>query len=182
LLYQYKRTYTDAAGGAQGMHGSEGLTVLLAVFLLHSIGFLLGYKVPELLGYSAKVSRTTAIETGIQSCALAVVLATRHFPAPLLTALPGALSSPIQSILGSLLAMYWYMQDVKAEAKAKDVERKKKLQVKRSLSRPSMSWLWYARVRSISYSHSGSNGSNGSNVHPVPVANATKRKRPHTAY
>jgi len=35
------------------------------------------------------VRRTTAIETGIQSSALAVVLATRHFPDPILTALPG---------------------------------------------------------------------------------------------
>jgi len=96
---------------ASEIKGFQGLVVLGAVTALHSAGFALGYSVPRFLGYSSAVCRTTAIETGIQSSALAVVLATRHFPDPILTALPGALSSPSQSILGSLIAMYWYMQD-----------------------------------------------------------------------
>lgn len=119
---------------AAEIRGNQGLGVLVGVTLLHAGGFFLGYKVPEKLGYDHTVCRTTSIETGIQSSALAVVLATRHFPDPVLTALPGALSSPAQSILGSLMAMYWYMQDVKAEAKMKDLERKKRLVVKRTRS------------------------------------------------
>jgi predicted Na+-dependent transporter len=69
--------------------------VLLGVFLLHSLGFMLGYGVPRALGYSTRVSRTTSIEVGIQSSALAVVLATRHFPHPVQSALPSAISATV---------------------------------------------------------------------------------------
>lgn len=69
--------------------------VLLGVFMLHSLGFMLGYGVPRALGYSTRVSRTTSIEVGIQSSALAVVLATRHFPHPVQSALPSAISATV---------------------------------------------------------------------------------------
>ncbi|KAJ1494886.1 bile acid:Na+ symporter family protein, partial [Baffinella frigidus] len=84
-----------------------GPVVLLAVFLLHSLGFVLGFMVPKLFGYPCRVSRTTSIEVGIQSSALAVVLATRHFPNPVLSALPCAISATVQSMLGSAVAIYW---------------------------------------------------------------------------
>uniref|UniRef100_A0A7S4KWW9 Uncharacterized protein n=1 Tax=Guillardia theta TaxID=55529 RepID=A0A7S4KWW9_GUITH len=86
---------------------AAGPTVLISVILLHSCGFLFGWIVPKLLGYSESVARTCAIETGIQSSAFAVVLATRHFPNPILTALPCALSGTVQSMLGSLMAIVW---------------------------------------------------------------------------
>ena len=86
----------------------QGLQVLVAVILVHGLGFVVGYHLPRSMGISKRACRTTAIEVGIQSSALAVVLAQRHFPQPMLTSLPGAISSPVQSVLGSLAAMYWY--------------------------------------------------------------------------
>ena len=86
----------------------QGLQVLVAVILVHGLGFVVGYHLPRSMGISKRACRTTAIEVGIQSSALAVVLAQRHFPQPMLTSLSGAISSPVQSVLGSLAAMYWY--------------------------------------------------------------------------
>jgi BASS family bile acid:Na+ symporter len=77
-----------------------GPAVAIAVTILHSLGFVFGWGIPKLLGYSERVARTTSVETGIQSSALAVVLATRHFPNPIHSSLPGALSGTVQSILG----------------------------------------------------------------------------------
>jgi len=83
--------------------------LLAAVFLLHSIGFGLGYAVPR-LGFQRNemVSRTISIETGMQNSALAVVLA-RSMGADPLASLPGALSATMHSCLGSLLAAYWLL-------------------------------------------------------------------------
>jgi bile acid:Na+ symporter, BASS family len=70
----------------------------------HIGGFVLGYIVPRLLGYSTTVSRTVSIETGMQNSALGVVLATRNFADPL-TALPCAISATCHSLIGSAFAV-----------------------------------------------------------------------------
>ena len=49
-----------------------------------------------------------SIETGMQNSALAVVLA-QHFPNPILSSLPGAISATCHSVIGSLLAAICYM-------------------------------------------------------------------------
>jgi len=100
-----------------------GPVVLLAVFLLHSLGFVLGFMVPKLFGYPCRVSRTTSIEVGIQSSALAVVLATRHFPNPVLSALPCAISATVQSMLGSAVAIYWNRMPLTDEPQKKAAGR-----------------------------------------------------------
>ena len=84
-----------------------GPTIVASVFLLHAIGFALGYGVPRFMAKtSERTARTVSIEVGMQNSALAVVLA-QAMGAPDLACLPGALSATVHSCLGSLLAALW---------------------------------------------------------------------------
>lgn len=86
-------------------------TLLLAVVLLHTGGFALGYLLARLLRQSLRVAQTVAIEVGMQNSGLGVVLANRHFVNPAtgiaLAAVPCALSSVVHSVIGSLCAAWW---------------------------------------------------------------------------
>jgi BASS family bile acid:Na+ symporter len=88
----------------------SGPQLLLAVVLLHAIGFGVGYLFARLLGYDRIVARTISIEVGMQNSGLGVVLAQKHFPAEPLTAVPCAISSVVHSVIGSLLAGWWRRQ------------------------------------------------------------------------
>lgn len=87
----------------------SGGLLLLAVFLLHSGGFLLGYWFARLFGYDRVISRTISIEVGMQNSGLGAVLARRHFSDPL-TALPCAISATFHSVIGSVLAGIWRLR------------------------------------------------------------------------
>jgi BASS family bile acid:Na+ symporter len=89
---------------------ASGGRLLLAVFLLHAGGFLLGYLVARVLGHPVRSARTISIEVGMQNSGLGVVLARKHFPDPL-TAVPCAISSVFHSVIGSALAGYWRLRD-----------------------------------------------------------------------
>jgi BASS family bile acid:Na+ symporter len=91
---------------AAAIRSSAG-RLLGAVVLLHGIGFALGYGFARMLGSRESVARTISIEVGMQNSGLGVVLATRHFPAEPLVAVPCAISSVVHSCLGSLLAGIW---------------------------------------------------------------------------
>ena len=78
---------------------------LLAVFLHNSLGLLSGYYSARLLGLDIPCARTIAIEVGTQNSGLAAALAVKHFSA--LAALPAALFSIMQNLLGTSLAGYW---------------------------------------------------------------------------
>ena len=84
-----------------------GPTIVMAVLLLHTLGFALGYALPR-WGARAneRTARTISIEVGMQNSALAVVLA-KSMGAPLVAGLPGALSATAHSCLGSILAAVW---------------------------------------------------------------------------
>jgi BASS family bile acid:Na+ symporter len=69
-------------------HGGQ---LLLAVTLLHSGGFFLGYVVGRLFGFDLGVARTISIEVGMQNSGLGAVLAKTRFAAEPLTAVPSAL-------------------------------------------------------------------------------------------
>lgn len=86
---------------------ASAVILLLAVFLLHAFGFLLGYLFAKLLGYEEQIRRTVSIEVGMQNSGLGVVLATKHFPTEPLTAVPCAISSVFHSVIGSVLAGIW---------------------------------------------------------------------------
>lgn len=85
----------------------SGLVLLAAVMLLHAGGFLLGYFIARAFGYEEAIRRTVSIEVGMQNSGLAVVLARQHFAASPLTAVPGAISSVVHSVVGSFLAALW---------------------------------------------------------------------------
>lgn len=87
----------------------SGGRLLLAVTMLHLLGFSSGYVFARLFGYESLIRRTVSIEVGMQNSGLGVVLARRHFADPL-TAVPCAISSVCHSVIGSLAAGIWRMR------------------------------------------------------------------------
>jgi BASS family bile acid:Na+ symporter len=85
----------------------SGPRLLLAIVLLHVAGFAMGYGFARALLVPVIAARTISIETGMQNSGLGVVLAQRHFAAEPLTAVPGAISALVHSVLGSMLAAWW---------------------------------------------------------------------------
>ncbi len=80
--------------------------LLTAMVLAHNLaGLILGYLLTMLVTHNKKLSKTIAIEVGMQNSGLAVALAVKFFgPA---SALPGALFSIVHNVSGSLIASYW---------------------------------------------------------------------------
>jgi bile acid:Na+ symporter, BASS family len=83
-----------------------GVSLLVAVILLHSIGFLLGWLFAHLFFNRSDVSKTISIEVGMQNSGLGVVLARENFSHPA-AAIPAALSSLVHSLIGSFLSYIW---------------------------------------------------------------------------
>ena len=80
--------------------------ILLLLVLAHNVlGLLIGYLATLLLTRDRHISKTIAIEVGMQNSGLAVALAVKFFSAT--AALPGALFSILHNVTGSLLASYW---------------------------------------------------------------------------
>lgn len=84
---------------------ASGLTLLLAVFLLHAGGFGLGYLAAKLFGYDKIIARTISIEVGMQNSGLGAFLAKNNFST--VAAVPCAISSVFHSVIGSVLAAIW---------------------------------------------------------------------------
>lgn len=83
------------------------LKLMAAVTLLHGMGFLLGYAVTRVAGYSGTMARTVSIEVGMQNGGMAAMLAKSHFASHPLAAVPAVISAILQNVLGSLLAAVW---------------------------------------------------------------------------
>jgi BASS family bile acid:Na+ symporter len=80
--------------------------VLLVLVVLHNLaGLAGGYWVSRWLGQDRRISRTLAIEVGMQNSGLAVALAVKYFSVS--AALPGALFSVWHNLSGAMLAGYW---------------------------------------------------------------------------
>ena len=58
-----------------------GFIIVLAVFTLHSGGFLMGYLLARLLRIDIIQARTISIEVGMQNSGLGVVVATKYLGA-----------------------------------------------------------------------------------------------------
>ena len=82
---------------------NSGIQLLGAILILHLLGFLLGYIVSKIIFKNEAVSRTMAIEVGMQNSGLGAVLARENFINPA-TAIPSAISSLVHSIYGSIFA------------------------------------------------------------------------------
>jgi BASS family bile acid:Na+ symporter len=84
----------------------SGAVLILAVFSLHSLGFLLGYIFSWLAAKLKIPARTISIEVGMQNSGLGVVLARQNFADPMV-AIPSAISSVFHSLIASFLAALW---------------------------------------------------------------------------
>ena len=80
---------------------SSGLNLIAAILLLHFSGFVLGYFLSKIILKNTAVSKTIAIEVGMQNSGLGAVLARENFINPA-TAIPSAISSLVHSIYGSI--------------------------------------------------------------------------------
>ncbi|MEM7144828.1 MAG: bile acid:sodium symporter family protein [Verrucomicrobiota bacterium] len=92
-------------GKSKGAIVEAGAVLLVAVFLLHVLGFSLGYGVVRLLGYPVDFRRTVSIEVGMQNSGLGAALAKKHFS--LVAAAPCAISAVYHCVIGSFLAAWW---------------------------------------------------------------------------
>eukprot|EP00199_Chlamydomonas_sp_CCMP681_P001730 CAMPEP_0119104544 /NCGR_PEP_ID=MMETSP1180-20130426/2733_1 /TAXON_ID=3052 ORGANISM="Chlamydomonas cf sp, Strain CCMP681" /NCGR_SAMPLE_ID=MMETSP1180 /ASSEMBLY_ACC=CAM_ASM_000741 /LENGTH=380 /DNA_ID=CAMNT_0007089339 /DNA_START=114 /DNA_END=1257 /DNA_ORIENTATION=- len=87
--------------------GTFGPLVMPAVIVLHSAGFCSGYWFSKTIGTSDKIARTFSIEVGMQSSALAAVLARIHFPGEPMVVAACVISACTMSLMGSMLAGIW---------------------------------------------------------------------------
>jgi len=77
--------------------------LIIAVTLLHSGGYAIGYLVSRVLGYDTTIARTAGIEVGMQNGGMAAMLANKHFAAVPLAGVPAVLSGVMQNLLASVL-------------------------------------------------------------------------------
>lgn len=79
--------------------------LLPAVFIVHCLGFGLGYLWGRICGMKDKECRTLSIEVGMQNSGLGSQLAKTHFT--MLAAAPCAISAFFHCMIGSFLASLW---------------------------------------------------------------------------
>lgn len=84
--------------------------LITTLALVHTMGGVLGFLFARIFRMERQASRTVAVEVMMQNSSLAVTLANTHFANPV-TAIPGAISATLHSILGSLLAGFWRLAD-----------------------------------------------------------------------
>jgi BASS family bile acid:Na+ symporter len=84
-----------------------GMALMVAALVAahNALGLLGGYWSGRLLGFDRRVSRTLAIEVGMQNSGLGATLATQYFGAA--AALPAAVFSVWHNLSGSALAAWW---------------------------------------------------------------------------
>ena len=81
-----------------------GLLIVVVVMLHNICGFGIGYLTGQLLGLQEAKKRAISIEVGMQNSGLASSLATIHFAAYPLAAIPGAIFSVWHNISGAAIA------------------------------------------------------------------------------
>lgn len=102
-------------GGAKAQIAEHAGALLLATFLLHALGFALGYLLARVLKLGGVEARTISIEVGMQNSGLGSGLAkTPAFAAQFANAtqaalapVPAAISAVWHVVIGSLLAGWW---------------------------------------------------------------------------
>jgi len=77
----------------------------IAVMIHNVAGLFLGYYSGRMVGISEKQSRAITFEIGMENSGLAVALALAHLDP--MAALPGAVMTVWEYMIGSLLASYW---------------------------------------------------------------------------
>ncbi|CAA7410854.1 unnamed protein product [Spirodela intermedia] len=91
-----------------------GMTILTLILGFHASSFVAGYLLPGIVFRKAPdmkaLQRTISFETGMQSSLLALALANRFFPDPLV-GVPPAISVVLMSLMGFSLVMMWSKKD-----------------------------------------------------------------------
>jgi BASS family bile acid:Na+ symporter len=95
-----------------------GSRLILAIVILHTLGFILGYVMSRLLSMSERDARTISVEVGMQNSGLATELARHNFPAFGLATVPGAISALTHCIIGCIVAGLCRMFPAKQEMAA----------------------------------------------------------------
>ncbi len=103
-------------GGSHERILEAGLTVLAAVALHNTLGYVLGYGVGALAGQPRPVRRTMSVEIGMQNSGLAAGLATTYMTP--MAALPAAVFTLWHNLSGAVVAALCRMQDARLEEKA----------------------------------------------------------------
>ena len=85
---------------------TSGLLVFGVVIIHNILGLGLGLGLGKLMGLDYDKQSTLSIEVGTQNSGLAVVLANTNFAMNPLAALPGAIFSVVQNLIGSIFAHY----------------------------------------------------------------------------
>ena len=85
---------------------SAGLSLQFPVLFLHLFGGLIGYLLPQAIGFGEVASRTMAIETSMKSSAFGFLLAKLHF-GQYAARVPSAVSVVWMALTGSILAVIW---------------------------------------------------------------------------
>ena len=117
-------------GDTEGaMSGWKLLLLTLAVVTCHNgLGYLLGYMLGKLFGFSIAKRRTISIEVGMQNAGMATVLAGNFFATPAaiaanplaaLSVVPCAISCAYHSISGTILASWFARNDARQTNKTK---------------------------------------------------------------
>ncbi|PUZ71590.1 hypothetical protein GQ55_2G325300 [Panicum hallii var. hallii] len=87
-----------------------GLSIMLLLFAFHTSSFVAGYHLAGTWFHKSDnvkaLQRTISFETGMQSSLLALALANRFFPDPLV-GVPPAISVVLMSLMGFALVMVW---------------------------------------------------------------------------
>ena len=91
-----------AVGGNRDNIITAGGIVLVAVIIHNGLGYALGYLTGKLTRQTEPVSRTMAIEVGMQNSGMATTLASTYFSP--LSALPGAVFSVWHNLSGAVVA------------------------------------------------------------------------------
>jgi len=91
----------------------SGLLIITVVILHNGFGYLLGYLIGKLCKLNFTDIKTIAIEVGMQNSGLGVALASVHFAASPITAVPGAIFSVWHNISGAILASWWSRKEDK---------------------------------------------------------------------
>ncbi len=94
---------------------TAGPVLLLAVFLLHTFGFGLGYLFSRWINRNETVARTISIEVGMQNSGLGAELARKHFPLGSGVDIPSAISALTHCMIGSALAAIWQSRPSSSE-------------------------------------------------------------------
>ena len=90
---------------------SSGWIVVLVVVLHNVLGLLVGYLIGALLKLSPAKRRAISVEVGMQNSGLASSLATIHFAAYPMAAIPGAVFSVWHNISGAIVARLYSRHD-----------------------------------------------------------------------